>query len=302
MPAKTIIITGANSGIGRAAAARIAGEGHRVILACRSLEKAAAARADIGGNTIAAELDLASRRSIHAFTDWVHQELDQVDVLIHNAADFDLSKTEREMTADGFERIWFTNHLAPVLLTDRLMDRIITSPQGRVITVSSKGLLAHPFQTVNIDDPMFATRRFTPAAAYYQSKLAQNMYTIWLAQQLSGTMVTANAIRVSKVKIDLARFPDLPQWMKNLYALKSLLAITPEQMTETYARTALDPSLRNRSGTLLDHQLKAVPFPAYAKDPLCIERVMILTYRQLGIQPAVTFSDASGPAEPTGFR
>lgn len=302
MPEKTIIITGANSGIGKAAAKQITAAGHHVVLACRNREKAEQARRETGGKTTIAELDLSSRRSIHEFTDWVHRELNQVDGLINNAADFNLSETERELTPDGFERIWFTNHLAPVLLTDRLMDRIIASPQGRIINISSKGLLARPFQTVNLEDPMFGNRPFTPAAAYYQSKMAQNIHTVWLARQLTGTMATANCIRVTNVKIDISRYPDLPQWMKNLYTLKSLFSITPEKMAETYAAALLDPDFNTISGALIGHSGKPVPFPAYAKDPLCVERVMNLTYRQLGIAPAITFTDADDQSGPTAFR
>ena len=302
MPAKTIIITGANSGIGRAAAKLIADAGHRVVLACRTPEKAEQTQAVIGGSTIAASLDLSSRRSIHRFTEWAHGELNQIDVLINHAADFNFLKTDREMTPDGFERIWFTNHLAPVLLTDRLMDRIIASPQGRILNVSSKGLLFRPLQTVEVDDPMFGKRAFSPAAAYYQSKLAQNIYTIWLAQQLTGTMATANGIRISNVKLNMHCHPELPQWMKNLYALKSLFAVQPELIAKTYARAALDPNLNNVSGTLIEHPGRPAPFPAYAKDPLCIERVMSLTYRHLGTAPAITFTDASAQAEQTTFH
>ncbi|QBG47807.1 SDR family NAD(P)-dependent oxidoreductase [Verrucomicrobia bacterium S94] len=302
MTVKTIIITGANSGIGKAAAKHIAAAGHHVILACRNRAKAEQARRETGGKTIAAELNLASRSSIHQFTEWAHRELDQIDGLLNNAADFNLSKTDRELTPDGFERFWFTNHLAPVLLTDRLMDQIIASPQGRIINISSKGLLARPFQTVNLEDPMFGERHFTPTAAYYQSKMAQNIYTVWLAQQLTGTMATANCIRVSNVKIDISRYPNLPQWMKNLYTLKSQFSITPEKMAETYAAALLDPAFNNISGALIDHSGEPVPFPAYAKDPLCVERVMTLTYRQLGMAPSISFTAADDQSAPTGFH
>lgn len=149
MEPKTIIITGANSGIGKAAATALSEQGHRVILACRNREKAERTQKEIGCHTVVGELDLSSRKSIHSFTDWVHAEFGSIDVLINNAADFDLSRKNRELTADGFERIWFTNHLAPVLLTDRLMDRIVASPQGRIINMASKGLLIHPFLTVD---------------------------------------------------------------------------------------------------------------------------------------------------------
>ncbi|MDF7800545.1 SDR family NAD(P)-dependent oxidoreductase [Pontiellaceae bacterium B1224] len=292
MKQKTVIITGANSGIGKAAAKYISAAGHRVIMACRNAERAAQAQIEIGADSIVGELDLASRSSIHQFTDWVHREFDAVDVLINNAADFDLSRTEREMTPDGFERIWFTNHLAPVLLTDRLMDRLVSSPQGRILNISSKGLLMHPFQIVDLKDPMFGKRPYSPAKAYYQSKLAQIMHTRWLEQQLTGTMVTANCIRVTNVRIDLSRFTNLPQWMKNLYSIKSLFSITPEKMAETYAKAALNESARDVSGAMIDYPFKQTAPPVYAKDPLVIEQVMQLTFKQLGIQPSISFEDA----------
>ncbi len=294
MEPKTIIITGANSGIGKASAAEIARQGHQVVLACRNLDRAEKAQAEIGGNTLIAELNLSQRSSIHAFTEWAHHELDGVDVLINNAADFDLSRKSHEMTLDGFEKIWFTNHLAPVLLTDRLMDMLIASPQGRILNVSSKGLLVHPFLSVNLKDPMFTKRPYSVSKAYYQSKLAQLMYTLWLSQQLTGTMVTANCIQVANVRLDMNRFPDLPQWLKNLYTIKALFSINPEQMAETYAQAAVDEKTGNLTGKHIAHPFKETDMPAYAKDPLCIEQVMQLTYRQLGIQPSISYEPGEG--------
>ena len=289
MQHKTVIVTGANSGIGKAATKQIADRGHRVILACRNPEQTEQTQKEIGGDTHIGQIDLASRRSLHDFTDWIHREFDAVDVLINNAADFDLSRTEREMTPDGFERIWFTNHLAPVLLTDRLMDRLIASPQGRIINISSKGLLVHPFQTVDLKDPMFGSRPFSVSRAYYQSKLAQIMHTGWLAQQLTGTMASANCIRVTNVKLNPSRLPNLPQWMKNLYTIKALFSITPEEMAKTYTAAALATEAKDWSGALINHPFKETALPVYAKDPLVIEQVMQLTFKQLGIRPSISY-------------
>jgi NAD(P)-dependent dehydrogenase (short-subunit alcohol dehydrogenase family) len=289
MKPKTVIITGANSGIGKAAAIKIAQQGHRVVLACRDPEKAAATKKEIGDSALAAEVDLSRRASIHAFTDRIHRELDGVDVIINNAADFDLSRNERKLTPDGFEAIWFTNHLAPVLLVDRLMDMLIASPKGRIINISSKGLIAHPFLTVDLKDPMFGNRPYSVSKAYYQSKLAQVMYTLWLSKQMTGTMVTANCIRIANVRVDISRYPSLPQWLKNMYAIKTLFSISPEKMAETYRRAALDEEADKLTGKYIAYPFKETDFPAYAKDPLCIEQVMQLTYKQLGIQPSISY-------------
>ncbi len=291
MERETVIITGANSGVGKAAARQIAARGHRVVLACRDPDRAERARREIGGDCRVAQLDLARRRSVHDFTDWARRALGGVDVVINNAADFDLSQTERELTPDGFEKIWFTNHLAPVLLVDRLLDLLVASPRGRIINVSSKGLLFHPFLTVNLDDPMFAKRPFSVSKAYYQSKLAQIMHARWLSRQLTGTMVTANCVNVTNVKLGTDRHPDLPLWMKRVRAVKERFAITPERMAETYVKTALDEGPRNFTGELVEHPFKVVRPPAYATDPHCVARVMDLSYKQLGVGPAVSYED-----------
>lgn len=289
MQQKTVIITGANSGIGRAAAEQITARGHRVILACRNKERAGAVQREIGKGCSAGQLDLSRRRSIHEFTDWVHREIGAVDVLINNAADFDLSAPAREMTPDGFEKIWFTNHLAPVLLTDRLLDLLVQSPQGRIINISSKGLLFHPFLTVSLKDPMFGKRPFSVQTAYYQSKRAQTMYTQWLARQLAGTMVTANCIRVTNVRLGSSRLQEIPLWMKRIYALKARFSISPDRMAETYTRMALDEAAENLNGRQIEFPFREVSFSAYEKDLLCIEQVMQLTYRQLGMEPAISY-------------
>lgn len=289
METKICIVTGASSGIGKAAAAQLARQGHRVVLACRSTERGETAQRKIGGDSIVAQLDLSSRASIHAFTDWVHHEFSHVDVLINHAADFDLSRTERHLTDDGFETVWATNHLGPVLLVNRLLDMLASSPQGRIINTSSTGLLLHPFLTVNLKDPMFGTRPYSVSKAYYQSKLAQIMFTLWLAGRLPGTMITANCIRIGNVRTTADRRPDLPPWLKRIDTLKARLAITPEQMAETYVRAALNPKLNNTSGKQFGYPFKAVDFPIYPQDLLCIEQVMQLTYHQLGIQPAISF-------------
>jgi NAD(P)-dependent dehydrogenase (short-subunit alcohol dehydrogenase family) len=169
------------------------------------------------------------------------------------------------------------------------MHLLTTRPQGRIINISSKGLLMHPFLTVDLKDPMFGHRPYSVAKAYYQSKLAQLMFTLWLTGRLPGTMVTANCIRVGNVKVDINRYPDLPLWMKRAYALKSRFSIRPEQMAETYVHAALNEDLKNISGKYFDHRMEEAAIPAYARDPLCIEQVMQLTYRQLGIRPSMSF-------------
>jgi NAD(P)-dependent dehydrogenase (short-subunit alcohol dehydrogenase family) len=194
------------------------------------------------------------------------------------------------MTPDGFETVWAAHHLGPVLLVDRLMGLLTASPQGRIINISSKGLLLRPFLTVNLKDCMFAHRPYSAVKAFYQSKMAQLMYTLWLAGRLPGTMVTANCIRGTGA--DPSHRHDLPLWTRRILALESLWSSTHEQVAETCVRAALDKKLSHVTGRLFDYPLKEVALPAYARDPYCIEQVMELSYRQLGLRPAMSFEAA----------
>jgi NAD(P)-dependent dehydrogenase (short-subunit alcohol dehydrogenase family) len=287
MSEKLCIITGANSGIGKAAAIQIAGKGYRVIMACRNRERAEAALVDVrtqSGND-AVELmivDMSSQASIRAFAGEFNAKYDTLDVLIHNAAAFDIRAKSRHMTEEGVESIWATNHLGPVQLTDLLLEALKRAEQGRVITISSKGLVAYPFLKVDLDDPEFERRKFTVQKAYYQSKLAQVMYTYWLADHLKDTPVTANSIRVTNVRIDIdARYPTSSKLMKRMYAIKSSFSITPEQMAETYTYLATSDEVRETSGKYFDDPTHIVSSSGYSRDPENIEKLMALTWSYL---------------------
>jgi NAD(P)-dependent dehydrogenase (short-subunit alcohol dehydrogenase family) len=292
---KTCIITGANSGIGKASAIQIAQKGYRVIMACRNPERGEAALADVRSESgsDAVELlivDMSSQASIRAFATEFGARHETLDVLIHNAAAFDIRAKTHYMTEDGVESIWATNHLGPVYLTDLLLDALKRSEQGRVITISSKGLIAHPFLKVDLDDPEFERRKFSVQKAYYQSKLAQVMYTYWLADQLQDTPITVNSIRVTNVRIDIdARYPASSKLMKRMYAIKSSFSITPEQMAETYTYLATSDEVRTTSGKYYDDPAHMVKSSGYSRDPQNIEKVMALTwsyFKAAGSEPS----------------
>lgn len=287
MKQKVCIITGGNSGIGKAAAIQIAQQGHKVIIACRSQQRGAAALADIRqqANSDAVELmivDMSLQSSIHAFAQAFLARYDVLDVLIQNAAAFDIRQKQIVFTEEGVEKIWATNHVGPVLLTDLLLDALKRSEQGRIITISSKGLVTYPFLKVNLDDPEFRERKFSVQKAYYQSKQAQVMYTYWLAKMLAGTAVTANSIRVTNVQIDVdERYPHLPTLLRKMYALKSRFSITPEEMAKAYTYLALSPEVAQTSGKYFDDPEHIVDSSAYTHDWESIEKVMQITRRTI---------------------
>lgn len=287
MTQKVCIITGGNSGIGKAAAIQIAQQGHKVIIACRDQQRGEAALADIrqqaGSDSVELMLvDMSLQASIRAFAQAFLAKHDVVDVLIHNAAAFDIRQKQIAFTEEGVEKVWATNHIGPVLLTDLLLAALKRSDQGRIITISSKGLVTYPFLKVNLGDPEFKERKFSVQKAYYQSKQAQVMYTYWLAKTLANTAVTANAIRVTNVQIDVdERYPNLPPLLRKMYAIKSRFAITPEVMAETYTYLALSPDLAQTSGKYFDDPSHIVNSSAYTHEWDNIEKVMAATRRYI---------------------
>lgn len=287
MNKKICVITGANSGIGKAAAIQIVREGYHVVLACRNQGRGEAALAEIrqltGIDSVELMLvDMSSQASIRAFAEAYLAKYDVLDVLIHNAAKFDVAQKKPVKTEDGIESIWATNHLGPVLMTDLLLDAIKRSEQGRIITVSSKGLMVFPFLKVNVDDPEFERRRFTVTKAYYQSKLAQVMYTFWLADQLKDTPITVNSIRVTNVKIDIEeRYPNASKLSKWMYSMKSKSSISPEEMAKTYTYLAVSDDVSKTTGTYYDDPTHIVRASNYSYEKANIEQVMALTMKYL---------------------
>jgi NAD(P)-dependent dehydrogenase (short-subunit alcohol dehydrogenase family) len=164
-----IIVTGGNSGVGKATAAALAEGGHSVVIACRSLEKGERAAADMSGNVDVAQLDLADLASVRTFAESVKT----VDVLVNNAGVMNLPLTR---TADGFEAHMATNHLGHFALTCLLGEKI----NDRVISVASA---MYHFARIHFDDLNWHNRNHSKTAAYSESKLANLLFVTELANR-----------------------------------------------------------------------------------------------------------------------
>jgi NAD(P)-dependent dehydrogenase (short-subunit alcohol dehydrogenase family) len=182
MTGRSVIVTGANSGIGRAAAAALATAGARVVLAVRALDKGRAAAAEMTGDTDVRRLDLASLDSIREFAAAWQGD---IDLLINNAGVMNPPLTR---TADGFELQFGTNHLGHFALTNLLLEHVT----GRVVTVSSAG---HRLGGIDFEDLNWERKPYNGWRAYGQSKLANLLFTAELQRRLSanGSAVLATA-------------------------------------------------------------------------------------------------------------
>jgi NAD(P)-dependent dehydrogenase (short-subunit alcohol dehydrogenase family) len=182
MTGKTVIVTGANSGIGRAAATALADHAAHVVLAVRNLDKGEAAAAQMSGGTEVRRLDLASLASIREFAaDWDGP----IDILVNNAG---VMIPPLSRTADGFEMQFGTNHLGHFALTNLLLPHIT----DRVVTVSST---AHRMGRIDFSDLNWERKSYRAWRAYGQSKLANLLFTAELQRRLTaaGSPVKATA-------------------------------------------------------------------------------------------------------------
>ena len=181
MRGRTVVVTGANSGLGAITARELARAGAHVVLAVRDPRRGAAAAATMPGSTEVRALDLADLASVRAFA---AQWKGPLDILVNNAGVMALPERR---TADGFEMQLGTNHLGPFALTNLLLGHV----SDRVVTVSS---FAHHYGKINFDD-LNSERRYGRWRAYCQSKLANLLFTLELQRRLeaSGSAVSAHA-------------------------------------------------------------------------------------------------------------
>jgi NAD(P)-dependent dehydrogenase (short-subunit alcohol dehydrogenase family) len=224
-----IIVTGGNSGIGRATATALAVAGHNVLIAGRDIPKAERAAAEMAGDVEVAHLDLADLTSVRKFAD----SLETVDVLVNNAGVLGLPLTR---TADGFEALMGTNYLGHFALTCLLGDRI----KDRVVSVTS---MNYGFSRLYLDDLNWHARKYSKWAAYGESKLAIMLFTNELARR--GVRAYAadpggadtNIVRYSKGYLG---WSSQQSWLRNFpqsaqtAARSTLLAVTTDLPSGTY--------------------------------------------------------------------
>ncbi|CAL4088042.1 unnamed protein product, partial [Meganyctiphanes norvegica] len=199
---KVVVITGANTGIGKETAKDLARRGARIVMLCRDLDKARVAAEEIHhetGSTVGVfQLDLASLESIRNTADTLKQAEPNIHILINNAG---VMMCPRWETKDGFEMQLGTNHLGHFLLTLMLLEQIKNSAPARIVNVSS---IAHTQGKMNWDDLM-NEKNYDAKEAYCQSKLANILFTKELAKRLSGTGVTCYSLHPGVVQTELGR-------------------------------------------------------------------------------------------------
>ena len=264
---KKVIITGGNSGIGYQAAKQLAEKGWLVTLFCRREEAAEQACEKIRQQTGNPHVDyilvdLSDMKSVREAAEQYIQKEDVLDVLINNAADFDLSVKKPILTKDGLEKQFATNVAAPFLLSILLKGLLEKSESGRIINISSQGLMLYPFMKLDFEN-LAGQKHYSPAKTYYQNKLALLMLSLYMLKWWKGIKI--QAIRVTNVKVDMNRYNHLNTFMKNLYKIKSKFSISPEEMAKVYTALSTEDGYE---GFLYDEKCREVKAnaPAYEEE------------------------------------
>uniref|UniRef100_A0A8D0GI87 Dehydrogenase/reductase 13 n=1 Tax=Sphenodon punctatus TaxID=8508 RepID=A0A8D0GI87_SPHPU len=276
---KTVLVTGGNTGIGKATALDLARRGARVILACRSKAKGESAVYDIrresGNNEVLfMSLDLASRDSVRAFAETFLQSEPRLDILINNAG-----VGSGGTIKDGFNLVFQVNHLGPFLLTHLLLERLKLSAPSRVVIVASNAHRSGKIDFENIHKPLEGI--MPNFWAYCDSKLANILYARELASKLEGTDVTCYALHPGVVNTELFRY--VPVWLKPLFLPFSWLFFRdPTDGAQTSVYCATQEGIEMFSGRYFADCRVQEPWP-HARDDAVAKKLWEVSERLVGL-------------------
>jgi NAD(P)-dependent dehydrogenase (short-subunit alcohol dehydrogenase family) len=259
----TILVTGATDGLGRRVARELAARGSTVLLHGRSPERLEATLEELRGQRSSQKVgsylaDLSSLAAVRDLAERILSEYDRLDVLVNNAG---IIVQERKESEDGYELTFAVNYLSHFLLTSLLLPLLKDSAPARVVNVASAGQ-----SPIDFDDPMLE-RGYDAMRAYSMSKLAQIMFTLELAERLSDTGVSVNALHPAslmdtKMVLDTFGFG---------YTMS-----TVEEGTEAVVRLAVSPELEGVTGRYFDGTREARA-NRQAYDPQARDRLWVLS-------------------------
>lgn len=287
MTGKTVVITGGNSGIGREAAVELGRMGADVVITARDPGRGQAAVDDItrrtGSDAVSlVHLDLCDLASVRHAAAELLERCGHINVLINNAGGI---LSERSVTVDGFEATFGGNHLGHHLLTNLLVDRLEASAPARVVTVAS---LAHRFAVRGMNwDDLDRTSGYRSAEVYAESKLANVLFTMELAQRLVGTGVTATACHPGPVRTGFGSADDTSGFERIGLLVSRPFLVTASRGAEPLVYLAASPEVAGVTGAYFSggylpgvHQRS--PSRA-ARDPQAARRLWELSDELVGI-------------------
>lgn len=303
---KIVIITGANSGIGKAAAQKFAIEGYCVIMACRNMEISKAVQKEIievtnNTNVELMELDVSSFDSIRAFCLGFTVKYPRLDILIHNAAYLNHGEKEYKLSPEHIELSFATNTFGPFLMTHLLADHLEKSQDPRILNACTTNIknFFDPKRKIDFDNlrgEFRNTRRFSVYKMYGDSKIALLLLTFKMAEQFKSRGIKVNALQINRVKLSKETINKLSPIWKVLATAQNLTNPLPSGMADNYFHICTSDEFNHVTGQLINHnreivqqstsekgitQLKNIfgsaSYPKYASDRENMERMWSLS-------------------------
>jgi NAD(P)-dependent dehydrogenase (short-subunit alcohol dehydrogenase family) len=306
MKNKIVIITGANSGIGKAATLKFAAEGYRVVMACRNLKISAAVQKEIiestqNTNVDLMELDVSSFSSILTFSTAFKAKYPHLDILINNAAYLNHGEKEYKLSPEEIELSFATNTFGPFLLTRLLADHLEKSPEPRVLNACTTNIkhFFDPKRKIEFDNlrgEMRGKRPYSVYKMYGDSKMALWMLTIRQAEELKSRGINVNAIQINRVKLSDETIQKMHSVWRVFARLQNLTNPLPSGMADNYFHICTSDEFNNVTGQLINHkreiiepsksetglaQLKNIlgnsTYPSYATNPQNVDQIWKLS-------------------------
>jgi NAD(P)-dependent dehydrogenase (short-subunit alcohol dehydrogenase family) len=283
LEAKVVVVTGASSGLGLESARQLAQQGAEVVMICRDRTRGAHARSQVesvstGRPPVLLLADLSVQSDVRRVADEVKAQYDHVDILINNAGN---AFNSRQLSADGLELTWATNHLAPFLLTDLLLPALLAASAGRVVDVTTE-IYSRELDLDNLE----GQRKYSWMGAYRMSKLGVVLFTTELARRIEGSGVTVLAVSPGPTRTNFGGGG--PSGL--LGVVFGVLKHTPllksaERAAEGIVWAATAPELVDTPGALYMN-CKRLTLKGAATDSTLAARLWAISEKQTGIDPA----------------
>ncbi|WP_134701074.1 SDR family NAD(P)-dependent oxidoreductase [Ammoniphilus sp. YIM 78166] len=268
MKDKIVLITGANSGIGKAAALKFAMEGYKVVMACRNLERSRVAQEEImktsnNANVNLMELDVSSFESIRRFCVNIKAQYPRLDILIHNAAYLNYGEKEYKLSPEQIELSFATNTFGPFLMTRLLEDHLEKSDDPRILNACTTNIkhFFDPKRKIEFDNlrgELRETKSYRVYKMYGDSKMALLMLTFKFAEVLKSRRIKVNALEINRVKLSKETIQKMSPVWRILGMAQNLINPLPASMAENYFRICTSEEFGKVSGQLFNHKLEIV--------------------------------------------
>ncbi|RSD28443.1 SDR family NAD(P)-dependent oxidoreductase [Mesobacillus subterraneus] len=263
---KIVVITGANSGIGKAAAIRFANEGFTVVMACRNVERSKMVQQEIMEATKnphidLLQLDISSFQSIHQFSAALKDRYPKLDILIHNAAYLNHGESNYLLSQDGVELSFATNTLGPFLLTRQLVSMLEKSDDARILHACTTNIrhFFDPKRKIEFDNFQGEFKNERPFKAYKfygDTKMALLMLTFKMAEELKQKGISVNAVQIPAIKLSKETINKFKSGWRVAARVQNVFSAPRETMADTYFHICTSEEFKNVTGKLLNDKRK----------------------------------------------